>query len=136
MLDFKGKSCDELAAAITAAGHYAYMHDNVFVTDDEAAVQAIIDAFDMLPVRKSARIAEFKAEGLSRIRLLYPTIGSLDDLDLELDRWKSITNAAKSPTTDYARMLAIFAASKAAIVAVKACTTLAQVAAVTAAWPV
>ena len=47
MLDFKNKQCDELNAQINNAGHYFYFVDNDPVISDEAAIQAIIDAFEM-----------------------------------------------------------------------------------------
>lgn len=47
MIDLKGKSCIELDDAIRDAGHFLYELDGKFVASDEAAIQAIIDDFEM-----------------------------------------------------------------------------------------
>jgi hypothetical protein len=47
MIDFKSKSSDGLSKAIADAGHFVRFHDNVLECSDEAAVQAIIDAYTL-----------------------------------------------------------------------------------------
>lgn len=58
MLDLKGKGCcAALFAALEAAGHPVIVLDGVPVAHDEAAAQAIIDAFSLAQA-KAARCAE------------------------------------------------------------------------------
>jgi hypothetical protein len=135
-INLNGKDCDALSTAIVAAGHWMRMHNNVLVCSNEAAVQAIINGFDLLAEQKARRIATIKADGMVRINLIFPAIKTLDDLDLEAERWKSIAAAAKpNPTADYLRLINTYTAAKNAITSVNACTTKAQIDAVTPAWP-
>lgn len=102
----------------------------------EAAVQAIIDAFDPLPDHKADKIEAIKAEGLARIHDTFPAITSFDQLDLIHDLYLSILPAARtSPTARWQRMVNIWQAGQAAITQVRNATTQAQVDAVTPAWP-
>jgi hypothetical protein len=58
MIDFKNKSSECLSKAIADAGHFVRFHDNVLECSDEAAVQAIIDAYtlDALKTGKCALV--------------------------------------------------------------------------------
>lgn len=60
-----------LHGAISAAGHGMRQHDGVWLSDDEAAVQAIIDAY---PASSTAApiIAEIKQHARERILARYP----------------------------------------------------------------
>jgi hypothetical protein len=51
-----------LHAAIAAAGHWLEKRDGVWVASDEAAVQAIIDGYDPLPLARDAAWEQIKAE--------------------------------------------------------------------------
>lgn len=48
--------------AIHAAGHWLREEDGVWVSSDDAAVQAIIDAYDPLPEARRAKWLEVQAE--------------------------------------------------------------------------
>lgn len=48
--------------AIRAAGHWLYFRGNQWVSSDDAAVQAIIDAYDPLPEARRAKWLEVQAE--------------------------------------------------------------------------
>jgi hypothetical protein len=135
-INLNGKDCDALSAAITTAGHWMRMHNNVLICSDETAVQSIINSFDLLAEQKQRRIESIKVDGMARINLIFPAIKTLDDLDLEAERWKSFTGAAKAPTTPYTRLINTYTAAKNAIISVNACTTKAQIDAVTPTWPV
>lgn len=65
-----------LHQAIAAAGHSLSQVDGVWIASDEAAVQAIIDAFDPLPpARDEARIAIDEAAERARLRYITPGAG-------------------------------------------------------------
>lgn len=71
-IDLKGKAVSPaLAEAISAAGHALRLHNNAPLADDEAAVQAIIDAFSgtdaVVPV-----VAAVKAKARDVIVARYP----------------------------------------------------------------
>lgn len=67
MIDFKGKNeFPGCMQRIANAGHFVQLVDNVLVASDAAAVQAIIDAYDPLPERRAALLAEVAAERIRR----------------------------------------------------------------------
>ena len=70
MIDLKGKN-KYVIPAIEAAGHIVETRNFVQYSSDDAAVQAIIDAYDALPEAKIDKIAELKLEGLKRANLVY-----------------------------------------------------------------
>jgi len=51
-----------LHEAIAAAGHWLIQQNGVWVSDDDVAVQAIIDAFDPLPFAKEDKTKELKTQ--------------------------------------------------------------------------
>jgi len=51
-----------LHEAIRAAGHSLEQRDGVWLSSDDVAVQAIIDAYDALPPAQAAKWEEIKAE--------------------------------------------------------------------------
>ena len=129
--------------AVAAAGLRGIVHrDNVAEAIDpaeETAIQAIIDSYDPLPYAKREKIKELKAEGLSRIQVIFPSIGNFDDLDLVREQWLSIAPAARQATTDFQTMIDTAQAGKAARVEINALTTIAEVEAYdvvnTPSWP-
>ena len=62
MIEFKNKSSEGLSRLIAAAGHWVRQHNNVLETSNDAAVQAIIDAYDPLPPARTAKWEAIKAE--------------------------------------------------------------------------
>lgn len=61
-----------LHEAIRAAGHWLREENGVFVSSDDQAVQAIIDAYDPVADHRTAKIAEVKAEAQQRIYAVVP----------------------------------------------------------------
>lgn len=114
-------------AAIRAAGHWLEQRDGVWVSDDDVAVQAIMDSYDPLPPAKAAKLAEIRAEAGRRILAAYPAFVQ--------------SNAALGllQESEVLAMTAFIAnhidASNAAEDAVDAATTVAQVQGVTPTWP-
>lgn len=125
-----------LHAAIRAAGHSLREENGVWISSDDATVQALIDGYDPLPAIKADRNAEIKADGLARIQAVFPAIGSFDELHLVREQWLSIKVTARGATADFQRMIDIYTAGRDALTAVNAATTAEQVAAVAPAWPV
>lgn len=113
--------------AIAAAGHWLEQRDGVWVSDDDVAVQAIIDTYDPLPSAKNAKLAEIRAEAKSRILSVYPEFMQ--------------SNAALGilPEATTLQMKAFITnhidASNTAENAVDAATTVAEVKGVTPTWP-
>lgn len=122
--------------AIRKAGHWLREENGVWKSSNDAAVQAIIDAFDPLPDYKAERIAAIKADGLARIQAVFPAINSFDELALIRELFLSILPAARAPTANWQRMIDIYTAGRNAVIAVNSATTKALVDAVTPAWPV
>ena len=102
---------------------------------DAAATQAVIDGFNPLPYAKKYKAAAIKAEGLARIRAVFPAITDFDELQLVTNIMQSILPAAKSLTAGMTTAAQIYTAAQNALTAVQNATTVAQVRAVTPAWP-
>ena len=121
--------------AIRAAGHMLIQQNGVWLSNNDTAVQAIINAYNPLSDQKAARVTEIKNDGLVRINLLFPAIDSLDEIAFYAEFWTSIAPAARAATVSFQRIINIYTAAKNAITSVNACTTKAQIDAVTPAWP-
>lgn len=124
--------------AIAAAGYSLAQVNGVWTVYPEghdAAVQAIIDAYDVKIDMRAAKILAIKLEGLSRISAIFPAIGDLDELEFYSELWSSIKATAKQTTVNLQRVIDIYAAAKTAIAAVKNATTKAGITAVTVSWP-
>ncbi len=118
-----------LHEAITAAGHYLVQTDGEWVSSDDAAVQAIIDAYDPLPPAKAAKIAAINAECRARLIARFGTAEEQVSRSLGLygaDEQLALS-AGISATVD---------ASNAASNAVLAAADISAVGAVSANWPV
>lgn len=113
---------------------------NVPTTNDDAAAQIIIDAFDYLAEIKKNKVIELKSEGLNRVQSVFPAINDFDELDLVREQWLSITSDARQATTDFQKMIDIVQAGKLAITDINTLTTAANVRAYdvvnTPTWPV
>ncbi len=130
-----------LHIAITAAGHWLrQVDDGVWISSNDVAVQAIIDAYNALPGAKITKVNEIKAEALRRIQLVFPAIDNMDALALVREQWLSIAPAARQATPNFQRMIDIYQAAKSAITVVNGYAAVAQVASYNAvsgpAWPV
>lgn len=124
-----------LHQAIAAAGLRLWQEPSGWKSSNDAAVQAIIDAYNPLPDYKATKIDAIKADGLARIQALFPAIAGFDELALVREMYLSIALAARTPTANWQRMIDIYTAGNNAITTVNAATTKAQIDAVTAAWP-
>jgi len=107
----------------------------IWQASDAAAAQVIIDGYNPLPYAKAAKIKVIKVDGLARIALIFPALESFDMVNLEAERWQSLTAGAKSPTANFTKLINTYTAATNGIAAVNAAVNLAGVAAVTVAWP-
>lgn len=100
MIDYIEKG-EYLHKAIRNAGHFLRKHNGAWLSDNDVAVQAIIDTFDPLPDAKINKIEELKIEGLRQANLVYgdnvfasvSAIELLIDIDATYDR--SVTPASR-----------------------------------------
>lgn len=118
-------------------GVYFTNPDNLNDTTNDAAVQAIINAYDNLPDYKADAVKGIKANGLARIQVIFPAITDLDLLKLVTQIMASILPAAKSLTADMTKAGQIYTAASNGITAVNAAANKAAVDAAVAAinWP-
>lgn len=128
--------------AISAAGYSLGQVNGVWTAggpgtpaENEAAVQAIINAYDVRVDMKNAKTLEIKTEGLARINAVFPAIDNLDELEYQSELWASIKTTAKQTTAKMQSVIDIYAAARTAIIAVKNATTKAGILAVTVNWP-
>lgn len=139
MIDLKGKN-KYVMPVIEAAGYKVSGLDGVLLSDNDVAVQAIIEAYDSLPEMKTDKITELKAEGLLRTQSVFPAVSDFDELDLIKEQYLSIAAAARQPTADFQKMIDLVQAGKAAAAAINTLTTEAEVNAYDVvnapAWPV
>lgn len=64
---------------IVEQGHWLRQVDGVWVSDDDVAVQALIEEFDPLPYAKEARRLDLLAEAGRRAAQVYPFIDTVSD---------------------------------------------------------
>jgi hypothetical protein len=95
----------------------------------------LVDKIASLSEAKVRRRRELQVEGITRIKTRFPAINNFDELRLVQQLVTSIAPAARQPTTDIAWLGQMWTAGSNAAAAVNAATTIAQVDAVTAAWP-
>lgn len=124
-----------LHEAIRKAGHWLRDENGMWVSDNDAAVQALIDSYDPIPAARMARIATIKADGLQRMNHLFPALTSLDEVSFYAEFWTSIASAARAPTVNFTKIIAIYTAAKNAVIAVNGATTQVLIDAVAPAWP-
>jgi hypothetical protein len=142
--------------AISAAGYSLSQINGVWTVggpgtpaENEAAVQAIINGYNLVAELKKIRRIGIKKERTNHYYLQYPPELVVPDAFLEethkdlfgnvvemnLDIWASINGGSKSANAAWQKILDIRAAAKTALNAVSAATTKAQVLAVTVNWP-
>lgn len=125
-----------LHRVVAAAGHALYQRDGIWLSSNDVAVQALIDAYDELPDIKEAKIGAIKAEALLRIAAMFPAITSVDEIQFYAEFWLSIKVTARAPTVAFQKVIDIYSAAKTAIASVNSATTKPGVEAVVVAWPV
>lgn len=118
----------ELKDIITTLG-YKREHDGVhlFKAGTEAIIQNVIDSYNPLPDLRKKKVDELKAEGLSRIQVIFPAVNNFDELDLIREQWLSIAPAARQATADFQRMIDIVQAGRSARQAIIALNTIAEI---------
>ena len=142
--------------AIAAAGYSLAQINGVWTAggpgtpqENEAAVQAIINSYNLVGEMKRLKRKAIKLERTNRYYALYPAEVVLPDETLEaahkdvfgntievaLDLWKSMNNNAKAANNAWQKVLDVQAAAKVGLDAVNAATTKAQVLAVAVTWP-
>lgn len=125
--------------AIAEAGHSVIQENGVFITDDSAAVELVLDSYDEIAAEKKHKILELKEEGLRRIQLVFPAINDFDELDLVREQFLSVAPAARQATVDFQLMIDTVQAGKSAAAAINALTTEAEIQAYdvvnSPAWP-
>lgn len=118
-----------LHEAVAAAGHALWQSDGVWLSSNDQAVQALIDAYDPLPVAQAARIATINAECRARLTARFG-----DALE-QGTRWAGGYGEAERQA-QLTGVASTIDASNVAQNAVLAAVTLADVEAVTVSWPV
>lgn len=92
-------------------------------------------AAETLAHAKTRKIRQFKAEGLALIKARMPGIESFDMLKLVREMMLSIAAAARQPTTDLTWLQNMWTTGENLVADINACSTVAQVDAVTVSWP-
>ena len=112
--------------------------DNPTDTSNDAAVQAIIDAYDPLPDQKADAVAAIKATALEKMQTLFSSLSDIDTVNLVAELWQSLVSQAKSPTTDWQTVINIYTAAKGGIQSVNAATDQAGIDSAVAGitWPI
>jgi hypothetical protein len=90
---------------------------------------------ETLAEAKVRRTAEILADGLARVQQRVPAVRTFELLQLLREIVLSIAPSARAPTADMAWLGDMWTAGANAAAAVNAATTIAQVNAVTPAWP-
>lgn len=68
-----------MMAFIESQGYSIRQHDNIFISSNDVAVQAIMDTFDPTPAAKLAKISELKSEAAKRANVIYGFLSGEDD---------------------------------------------------------
>jgi len=100
-----------LHEAITEAGHRLEQIDGIWFSDDDIAVQAIIDSYDGLLAAKKIKRAELRTEYRKRLILVYPDAEEIDEsafdfgINLAFDLYRSVIGSSRSPNADWQQVL-------------------------------
>jgi hypothetical protein len=120
-----------LQLAITQAGHWLHRENGVWVSDNDVAVQAIINGYNPLPYEQQVAISQINAAvqaKLAKVVSAYP--------DLEVSTWPQQMAEAEAFTANASAstpMLSAIAAASGQTVASLASTVLGKAAAYTVA---
>jgi len=103
MINYSEKGAG-LHQAITDAGHKMTNRNGIWVSKNEAAVQAIIDAYDPLPEAKARARKLVLKEASKRVAAIYPFINPEKDeaiglYNFTLDMYKLIKPASRNALT-------------------------------------
>lgn len=128
---------------IAAAGYAVVQANGIWLVTSgpgdpaewEAAVQQIINGYNVLPDIRNACTMQIKVEGLRRINLIFYAIDSLDELDYQSELWASIKATAKQTTSRMQAAIDTYAAAKGAINQINAAETKTAINAVVVVWP-
>ncbi len=90
---------------------------------------------ETLPLAKARKAHAIKTEGLARMQTRFPALATFDTVQLLRETILSVLPAARSLTADMQFISDTYTAGKAALAAVQAATTIAEVDAVAPAWP-
>lgn len=103
--------------------------DGAYYVEDGREQETIdaIAAYDELPTWKTQKIAEIKAEGISRLAADFPFLANWETIEFMVELWLSLVPAAKSPTPKFLNVIDIYSAGKAATVAVNVLDNVASV---------
>jgi hypothetical protein len=132
--------------AIWAAGHpnfgsvngvYFGNTTNQSDTTQDAAIQAIINAYNPLPDYQATAVAAIEATALAKMQTLFPALNSIDTVNLVAELWKSLTAGSKAPTTNWQSIINVYTAAVNGITAVNAAANQAAINSAVAAitWP-
>lgn len=100
-----------LWAAIRNAGHELNAVDGKYTSDNDVAVQAIIDAYDPAAYDKAQAAAAAKDAALAQIKQTAKSIDSIDTASLIAELWLAIPNPPV-PSPAMANLLAACATLK------------------------
>ena len=123
--------------AIRTAGHTLVDANGVYSSDNDAAVQAIINAYNPLADQKVTAILALEATALQKMQTLFPALNNIDTVNLVAELWNSILPAGHSPTANWQKIINVYVAGTNGIAAVNAATTKPLIDAAVAAivWP-
>jgi hypothetical protein len=124
--------------AIYAAGHTLACVNGVYTSDNDAAVQAIINAYNPLPDYKNAAITQIEATALQKMQTLFPGLVDVNMVLLIAELWKSMTAAAKAPTPNWSTIISVYTVAQTGVANVNTATSQAAINTVTSAivWPI
>ena len=127
-----------LHTLVQDSGHFLKQVDGVWVSDDDTAVQTIIDAYDQLPDYKADAVQSVKDTALSKMQTLFPALSDIDTVNLVAELWQSLKPASRDATTDFQLVIDIYTTAKSGIQSVNAAIDVAGVDAAVAGiiWPI
>ena len=127
-----------LHTLVQDSGHFVKQVDGVWVSDDDVAVQAIIDAYNQLPDYKKDARQIVKDTALGKIQTLFPALSDIDTVNLVAELWLSVKAQAKDATPDLQVVIDIYTTAKSGIQSVNAAIDVAGVDAAVAGiiWPI
>jgi len=94
--------------------------------------------FDLTPEEEAATLAEWEAnrlpiytrlvadislEGTRRLKIIFPALNNIDEIEFAAEQWKSIAPAARKSTPEFQKGIDIYTAAKQAISVVESFTT-------------
>ena len=128
-----------LHEAVRAAGHRLEHVNGIWISDDDAAVQAIIDVYDPVPYAKRKKIVELGNEALRRVSLVFEEVNTREELEVIAHTILSITPAARQLTSKMQSLMNHMTVLRAGVATINGYTLLSDVQAfnvvTTPVWP-